>query len=241
MLKSGNYPDAIIEMQNVGIRYGQGAEVLSDIKLSLKRGSFHFLTGRSGAGKTSLLSMMYLAQKPSRGIVSVFGKNVNFTNRDSLAMLRRKIGVVFQDFRLLDHLSAFDNVALPLRVCGMDEKEVKKRVTELLQWVELDKHLKAPASTLSGGEKQRVAIARAVINRPELLLADEPTGNVDNDIAAKLMKLFVELNKLGTTVEIATHSEKLISDLAYPRLHLQNKNLRVYRPIDVVTMGGAHV
>jgi len=240
-LKSGNYPDAIIEMQNVGIRYGQGAEVLSDIKLSLKRGSFHFLTGRSGAGKTSLLSMMYLAQKPSRGIVSVFGKNVNFTNRDSLAMLRRKIGVVFQDFRLLDHLSAFDNVALPLRVCGMDEKEVKKRVTELLQWVELDKHLKAPASTLSGGEKQRVAIARAVINRPELLLADEPTGNVDNDIAAKLMKLFVELNKLGTTVVIATHSEKLISDFAYPRLHLQNKNLRVYRPIDVVTMGGAHV
>lgn len=241
MLKSGNYPDAIIEMQNVGIRYGQGAEVLSDIKLSLKRGSFHFLTGRSGAGKTSLLSMMYLAQKPSRGIVSVFGKNVNFTNRDSLAMLRRKIGVVFQDFRLLDHLSAFDNVALPLRVCGMDEKEVKKRVTELLQWVELDKHLKAPASTLSGGEKQRVAIARAVINRPELLLADEPTGNVDNDIAAKLMKLFVELNKLGTTVVIATHSEKLISDFAYPCLHLQNKNLRVYRPIDVVTMGGAHV
>ena len=241
MLKSGNYPDAIIEMQNVGIRYGQGAEVLSDIKLSLKRGSFHFLTGRSGAGKTSLLSMMYLAQKPSRGIVSVFGKNVNFTNRDSLAMLRRKIGVVFQDFRLLDHLSAFDNVALPLRVCGMDEKEVKKRVTELLQWVELDKHLKAPASTLSGGEKQRVAIARAVINRPELLLADEPTGNVDKDIAAKLMKLFVELNKLGTTVVIATHSEKLISDFAYPRLHLQNKNLRVYRPIDVVTMGGAHV
>ncbi len=241
MLKSGNYPDAIIEMQSVGIRYGQGAEVLSDIKLSLKRGSFHFLTGRSGAGKTSLLSMMYLAQKPSRGIVSVFGKNVNFTNRDSLAMLRRKIGVVFQDFRLLDHLSAFDNVALPLRVCGMDEKEVKKRVTELLQWVELDKHLKAPASTLSGGEKQRVAIARAVINRPELLLADEPTGNVDNDIAAKLMKLFVELNKLGTTVVIATHSEKLISDFAYPRLHLQNKNLRVYRPIDVVTMGGAHV
>ena len=240
-MKSGNYPDAIIEMQNVGIRYGQGAEVLSDIKLSLKRGSFHFLTGRSGAGKTSLLSMMYLAQKPSRGIVSVFGKNVNITNRDSLAMLRRKIGVVFQDFRLLDHLSAFDNVALPLRVCGMDEKEVKKRVTELLQWVELDKHLKAPASTLSGGEKQRVAIARAVINRPELLLADEPTGNVDNDIAAKLMKLFVELNKLGTTVVIATHSEKLISDFAYPRLHLQNKNLRVYRPIDVVTMGGAHV
>ena len=130
MLKTTSYPDAVIEMQNVGIRYGQGAEVLSDIKLSLKRGSFHFLTGKSGAGKTSLLSMMYLAQKPSRGIVSVFGKNVNFTNRDSLAMLRRKIGVVFQDFRLLEHLSAFDNVALPLRVCGMEEKEVKNNAEE---------------------------------------------------------------------------------------------------------------
>ena len=204
-MKNSNYPDSIIEMQNVGIRYGQGAEVLSDIKLSLKRGSFHFLTGKSGAGKTSLLSMMYLAQKPSRGVVSVFGKNVNFTNRDSLAI-----------------------------------KEVKKRVTELLQWVELEKHIKSPASTLSGGEKQRVAIARAVINRPELLLADEPTGNVDNDIASKLMKLFVELNKLGTTVVIATHSDKLITDFAYPRLHLQNKTLRIYRPIDVINAGGFH-
>lgn len=241
MLKNNSHLDAIIEMQNVGIRYGQGAEILSDIKLSLKKGSFHFLTGKSGAGKTSLLSMMYLSQKPSRGIVSVFGKNVNFTNRDSLAMLRRKIGVVFQDFRLLDHLSAFDNVALPLRVCGMEEREVRKRVTELLQWVELEKHLKDSASTLSGGEKQRVAIARAVINRPELLLADEPTGNVDNDIAPKLMKLFVELNKLGTTVVIATHSEKLITDFAYPRLHLQNGGLRVYYSSDGLNMGGSHV
>ena len=187
--KSNN---AIIVMQNVGIRYGQGPEVLSDISLSLPRGSFHFLTGRSGAGKTSLLSMMYLAQKPSRGIVQVFGRNINFTNRDSLSLLRRKIGVVFQDFRLLEHLSAFDNVALPLRICGMNEREVKKRVTELLQWVELDRNMYAKTSTLSGGEKQRTAIARAVINRPDLLLADEPTGNVDNDIAPKLMKLFVD-------------------------------------------------
>ena len=211
-MKSGNYPDAIIEMQNVGIRYGQGAEVLSDIKLSLKRGSFHFLTGRSGAGKTSLLSMMYLAQKPSRGIVSVFGKNVNFTNRDSLAMLRRKIGVVFQDFRLLDHLSAFDNVALPLRVCGMDEKEVKKRVTELLQWVELDKHLKAPASTLSGGEKQRVAIARAVINRPELLLADEPTGNLDSNTSREVMELMQQVvHEKQQTLVMVTHDNHLAS------------------------------
>ena len=205
---SSNIPP-VIEMQNVGIRYGQGPEILSDVKLSLKKGSFHFLTGKSGAGKTSLLSMMYLAQKPSRGIVNVFGKNVNFTNRDSLSMLRRKIGVVFQDFRLLDHLSAFDNVALPLRVCGMEEREVRKRVKELLQWVELDRH---------------------ILDTPELLLADEPTGNVDNDIAPKLMKLFVELNKLGTTVVIATHSEKLINDFSYPRLHLQNHGLHILYP-----------
>ena len=129
---------AIIDMKNVGIRYDQGPEILSDINVSLKRGSFHFLTGKSGAGKTSLLSMMYLAQKPSRGVLNVFGKNVNFTNRDSLALLRRRIGVVFQDFRLIEHLSAFDNVALPLRVCGMSEREVRKRVIELLQCVELD-------------------------------------------------------------------------------------------------------
>ena len=231
----------IIEMQNVGIRYGQGPEILSDIRLALPKGSFHFLTGKSGAGKTSLLSMMYLAQKPSRGTVSVFGKDINFTHRDNLAMLRRRIGVVFQDFRLLDHLSAFDNVALPLRVCGMDEREIRKRVNELLSWVELDRHILDTTATLSGGEKQRIAIARAVINRPDLLLADEPTGNVDNDIAPKLMKLFVELNKLGTTVVIATHSEKLINDFAFPRLHLQNRGLRIYYPSDTSLMEKYHV
>lgn len=231
--------NSIIEMRNVGIRYDQGPEILSDVKLSLKRGSFHFLTGKSGAGKTSLLSMMYLSQKPSRGGISVFGKDINFANRDSLASLRRRIGVVFQDFRLLEHLSAFDNVALPLRVCGMEEREIRKRVSELLSWVELDRHMLDAAATLSGGEKQRIAIARAVINRPELLLADEPTGNVDNFIAPKLMKLFVELNKLGTTVVIATHSEKLINDFAYPRLHLQDRSLHVLYPASRTGLGGA--
>lgn len=234
-------PNNIIEMNNVGIRYGQGPEILSDIKLALPRGSFHFLTGQSGAGKTSLLSLMYLAQKPSRGQISVFSHNLSFANRDQLASLRRRIGVVFQDFRLIEHLSAFDNVALPLRVSGMDEREIRKRVTELLTWVELDSHMQDQTSTLSGGEKQRVAIARAVINRPDLLLADEPTGNVDNIIAGKLMKLFVELNKLGTTVVIATHSDKIINDFAYPRLHLQNRGLHIYYPSDMSALGGIHV
>jgi len=219
--------EPIIDMQNVSIRYGKDPEVLSDIKLSLEKGSFHFLTGKSGAGKTSLLSMMYLALKPSRGTLNVFGANVGYARREDMAMMRRKIGVVFQDFRLLEHLSAYDNVAVPLRVRGMGENEIRKRVKELLSWVELDKSMDKICSTLSGGEKQRVAIARAVINRPEILLADEPTGNVDDDIAFKLMKLFVELNKLGTTVVIATHSTDLIARYNYPQIHLENKGLKI--------------
>ena len=220
--------EPVVDMQNVSIRYGQDPEVLSDIKLSLAKGSFHFLTGKSGAGKTSLLSMMYLAQKPSRGTVTVFGTNIGFANRDTMALMRRRIGVVFQDFRLLEHMTAYDNVAVPLRVRGMNESEIAKRVKELLHWVELDKSVNKICSTLSGGEKQRVAIARAVINRPEILLADEPTGNVDDDIAVKLMKLFVELNRLGTTVVIATHSQELISKYNYPRIHLENHSLKIF-------------
>lgn len=220
--------EPVVDMQNVSIRYGQDPEVLSDIKLSLTKGSFHFLTGKSGAGKTSLLSMMYLAQKPSRGTVTVFGTNIGFANRDTMALMRRRIGVVFQDFRLLEHMSAYDNVAVPLRVRGMNESEIAKRVKELLHWVELDKSVNKICSTLSGGEKQRVAIARAVINRPEILLADEPTGNVDDDIASKLMKLFVELNRLGTTVVIATHSQELINQYNYPRIHLENHALKIF-------------
>lgn len=220
--------EKIVELQNVSINYGTDADVLSNIKLTLDKGSFHFLTGKSGAGKTSLLSMMYLALKPSQGTVSVFGTNIGYATRNSRALLRRRIGVVFQDFRLLEHLSAYDNVAAPLRVRGMNESEIEKRVNELLKWVELDKSMHKICATLSGGEKQRVAIARAVINRPDILLADEPTGNVDNDIAEKLMKLFIELNRLGTTVVIATHSMDLINRYNYPRIHLEDKSLKVF-------------
>ena len=220
--------EPVVDMLNVSIRYGSDPEVLSDIKLSLDKGSFHFLTGKSGAGKTSLLSMMYLALKPSRGTVTVFGTNIGFASRDTMALMRRRIGVVFQDFRLLEHLSAYDNVAVPLRVRGMKEGEIDKRVKELLRWVELENSMNKICSTLSGGEKQRIAIARAVINQPEILLADEPTGNVDDDIAQKLMKLFIELNRLGTTVVIATHSQELIGRYNYPRIHLENKSLRVF-------------
>lgn len=217
--------EPIVEMNNVGLAYGDNPEVLKNINFAFRRGSMHFLTGKSGAGKTSLLSMLYLAQKPTTGTLKVFGNNISLTDRDTLAFLRRRIGVVFQDFRLLDHLSVFDNVALPLRIRGMKEKEIRKRVIELLAWVELTDNMYAKSSEISGGEKQRAAIARAVINRPELLLADEPTGNVDNEIANKLMKLFAELNRLGTTVVIATHSNELMERYNYPRIQLKDGNL----------------
>ena len=218
----------VIEFDNVGLRYGQGMEVLKDVSFALSAGSFYFLTGESGAGKTSLLSLLYLARNPTRGSVKLFGKIVQNIVRNDLPEIRRKIGVVFQDFRLLDHLSAIDNAALPLRVAGYPEDEIQKRVTELLTWVGLGAHLNARPPTLSGGQKQSVAIARAVINRPQLLLADEPTGNMDDKSAARLMRLFMELNKRGTTVVIATHNEGLIRTFPYPRMHLVNGRLAIY-------------
>ena len=215
----------VIEFAGVGVRYGHGPEILQDIEFALPTGSFHFLTGSSGAGKSSLLRLMYLAQRPSRGRVELFGTDIATARRYQLPALRRRIGVVFQDFRLLDHLSAMDNVALPLRVAGASEADVQKFVPDLLGWVGLADHLHAKPPTLSGGQQQRVAIARAVISRPELLLADEPTGNVDDQIAMRLIYLFEELNKLGTTVVVATHNAGLVSRLAYPQLHLADGRL----------------
>ena len=210
----------VVRFQNVGMRYGLGPEVLHDISFVLEPGSFHFLTGPSGAGKSSLLRLTYLAHLPSRGLISMFGQEIATTPRRKLPALRRRIGIVFQDFRLLDHLTALENVALPLRIAGADEKQVMSHVSELLRWVGLADHLHALPSTLSGGQKQRVAIARAVVARPSLLLADEPTGNVDDAIAMRLMHLLEELNKIGTTVVVATHNESLISRFDHPRLHL---------------------
>jgi len=217
----------IIDLQNVAVGY-DGKDVLSNVQLALMPGSFTFITGKSGAGKTTLLSMLYLIKKPSKGILKVFGENINFSNRDTLAQMRQRIGVVFQDFRLLENMSVYDNIALPLRVRGMNEKEIYKRVVELLQWVELHKSIYKLCSTLSGGEKQRVAIARAVINRPDILFADEPTGSVDAEIAGKLMRLFVELNKVGTTIIIATHNEQLTSSYNYQRINLSDGTARLY-------------
>jgi cell division transport system ATP-binding protein len=221
----------LVRFENVAIRYGAGPEVLHDIDMRLAPGSFHFLTGPSGAGKTTLLRMIYLAERPTRGTVSLFEQDVAQLSRDALANLRRKIGIVFQDFRLVDHLSAFDNVALPLRVAGVDEVRVKAHVTELLEWVGLADHLEAKPATLSGGQKQRMAIARAVIAGPSLLLADEPTGNVDDAMADRLMRLFEEMNRLGTTLVLATHNEALVARRGHPRLHLDNGRLVVESPL----------
>ncbi|MFN2099710.1 cell division ATP-binding protein FtsE [Altererythrobacter sp. MF3-039] len=200
----------IVSFDNVGLRYGTGKEVLSDVSFTLYPGSFYFLTGASGAGKTSLLKLLYLAQRPSRGIISMFGKDVITMPRESLPRFRRKIGVVFQDFRLVEHLSAFDNVALPLRVAGVRERDLHQPVSDMLEWVGLGHRADARPATLSGGEQQRVAIARAVIGRPDLLVADEPTGNVDPEMALKLLRLFEALNRLGTTVVVATHDVHLL-------------------------------
>ncbi|MGB3167800.1 MAG: cell division ATP-binding protein FtsE [Alteraurantiacibacter sp.] len=201
---------SIVQFSNVGLRYGTDREVLSDISFTLYPGSFYFLTGASGAGKTSMLKLLYLAQRPSRGMISMFGSDVITLPRGDLPGFRRRIGTVFQDFRLVPHLTTFDNVALPLRISGMSESKLAKPVTDMLEWVGLSHRSEARPETLSGGEQQRVAIARAVIGRPDILVADEPTGNVDPEMAVKLLRLFEALNRLGTTVVVATHDVHLL-------------------------------
>lgn len=202
----------------MGLRYGTGAEVLAGLDLRLASGGFYFLTGPSGAGKTSLLKLLYLAQRPTRGRLRLFGEDVGEAPRDALPAFRRRIGVVFQDFRLVRHLSAFDNVALPLRIAGFEDREIEGPVREMLAWVGLADRASARPPTLSGGEQQRVAIARAVIARPELLVADEPTGNVDAAMANRLIHLFEALNRLGTTVVVATHDMSLIGAVKGARM-----------------------
>ncbi|MDJ0947874.1 MAG: cell division ATP-binding protein FtsE [Alphaproteobacteria bacterium] len=222
-----NDREPVVRFENVGMRYGQGPEILRDIRFDLEPGSFHFLTGLSGAGKSTLLKLIYLAHRPSRGLIRLFGRDVATMSKDELPNLRRRIGVVFQNFRLLDHLSAIDNVALPLRIAGTRKSKIREQVVELLHWVGLEHQLNARPPVLSGGEQQRVAVARAVINRPSLLIADEPTGSIDDRIAMRIMHLFEELNKVGTTVVIATHNEPLVERFGHPRLHLADGALEV--------------
>lgn len=212
-----------VELNAVSLRYDTADEVLSDVNIRLRPGSFTFLTGASGAGKSSLLKLIYLAHAPTRGEVRLFGQSTGMLKRRQLSALRRRIGVVFQDFRLLEHLTSFENVALPLRVLGQKPEQYRDEVADLLRWVGLGERMHALPQSLSGGEQQRLSIARALINKPNLLVADEPTGNVDPEMGKRIFRLFVELNRrLNTTIIIATHDLGLIREFEAPVLRLQH-------------------
>lgn len=218
----------MIRFDNVGVRYGMGDEVLKDLSFAIKPGSFQFLTGPSGAGKTSLLRLLFLSLKPTRGNISIFGQDASTLTKHELPGIRRRIGIVFQDFRLLDHLTLYENVALPLRVRGNDESSYRRDVIDLLKWVGLSDRIDAFPSVLSGGEQQRAAVARALIDQPELLLADEPTGNLDPTLAKRLLRLFIELNRSGTSVVIATHDLHLMDQYEARRLVLNEGRIQIY-------------
>lgn len=217
--------EMIAELLGVGHQYEDGPEVFKGVSFSIEKGSFRFLTGASGSGKSSLLKVLYLDLKPQWGSVKLFGEDTLKIKPALVPFLRQKIGVVFQEFNLLDHLTVIDNVSLPLRVRGEDEKRSRKNAEELLNWVGLEDCLKAYPPTLSGGQKQRAAIARAIITRPKLLLADEPTGNVDDEMATKLLYLFEELNKTGTAILIATHNQRILNKFPYIQLTLKGGTL----------------
>lgn len=218
----------IVSFDNVGLRYGMGAEILRDVSFAIAPHSFQFLTGPSGAGKTTLLRLILMSLKPTRGVIRLFGAEVSRLPSNVVTALRRRTGVVFQDFRLLDHLTAYENVSLPLRVKGLEESRYRAEVVELLRWVGLGERMHLMPPVLSGGEKQRCAIARALITRPELLLADEPTGNVDPSLARRLIRLFVELHKSGTAVVIATHDLTLMDQVDARRMVLGEGHLHVF-------------
>ena len=210
----------MITLEHVGKSYGGDPPILSDVSLALEPGGFYFITGASGAGKTTLLRIIYLAERPSRGRVVVLGGDAVELDRARRAALRRQIGVVFQEARLFDELSAHENVALPLRLAGGDERQIGENVAELLDWIGLAERGEPPAGALSGGLRQRIAIARAIVGRPALLIADEPTGNLDDDIAMLLVRIFERINRLGTTVLIATHDIAFARQFEHRRLHL---------------------
>jgi cell division transport system ATP-binding protein len=217
----------VVRLENIGKRYGPDGEILRDVSLSLDPGGFYFLTGVSGAGKTTLLKIIYLAEPPTRGTVTLFNTDIATADRASQTAIRRRIGFVFQDFRLVEHLSVRDNVALPLRIAGAPEREIREHIPELLGWMGLEDKLDLPPATLSGGEQQRVAIARAIVRRPDLLIADEPTGNVDDEIAMMLVRIFERINTLGTTVLIATHDIVFARQFSHRRYHIDKGVLSI--------------
>lgn len=216
-----------ISFANVAAQYEHGPEVLSDVSFNISNGAFYFLSGASGAGKTTLLRLIYQLHKPSRGQIKLFGKSTENITRDEIADLRRKMAIVFQEYSLLSHLSVFDNVALPLRVRGIPESKIKKLVSKTLEWVGLGRYADANPRALSGGQQQRVSVARAIIIQPTILLADEPTGNLDDENASRLMELFIQMNKnFGTTIILATHSQKLMDTYKYPVITVEEHKVK---------------
>lgn len=223
--KTATPGEQIVRMEKVSMGYLSGQEVLHDITLSINRGGFYFLSGASGVGKSSLLNIIALSMRPNRGSVCLFGTETTHLSRDELPALRRRIGMVFQDYRLIDHLSIEENVGLPLKIIGESKEQIAEKVGELLDWVGLGSYHKARPEILSGGQKQRAAIARAVICKPDILLADEPSGNLDSALRMKFMYLFETLHKNGTTIVFATHDENLISMFNYPVMRLKEGKL----------------
>ena len=224
-------PAKIVEMRDVALTYDGSREVLSGADMVLREGDFRFLTGPSGAGKTTLLKLIYLALKPTGGSVKIFGEDANLISADRRPQVRRRIGVVFQEFRLLNHLTAYENVALPMRVMGLKDQDYRADVMELLNWVGLGDRIMARPPVLSGGQKQRVALARALVSKPDLILADEPTGNVDPEMGAKIMQLLLELNRLGTAVIVATHDFHIVRRIPMKILRLKEGHLTLHQPL----------
>ena len=225
-----------ISFANVAAAYDNGADVLSDVSFNISTGGFYFLSGASGAGKTTLLRLIYQLHKPRTGQIKLFRKSTADISRDEIARLRHKMAIVFQEYSLLSHLTVFDNVALPLRVRGLPEAKIKKLVAKVLEWVGLGKYADANPKSLSGGQQQRVSVARAIIVQPAILLADEPTGNLDDENASRLMELFIQMNKsFGTTVILATHNKKLMDTYKFPVIHVENHRVSFVGQSDAAT------
>jgi len=211
----------VIKLSHIGLRYDGGPEILTDVSLTLEAGSFHYLTGASGSGKTSLMRLLSIGMLPTRGDIDIFGQDVMQLSRSKRAEIRRQIGVIFQDFRLMPHLSLYDNIAMPLRLADISEKKIKNAVEDMAEWIGLKDYLKSKPPFLSGGQQQRVAIARAVITKPKILIADEPTGSLDDLMGEKIMSLFEELNKSGTAILIATHDKSMMKKFDHPQIKLR--------------------
>jgi cell division transport system ATP-binding protein len=225
----------ILQLDRVGMRYGPSGEVLREIDLRLAAGSFHFVVGPSGAGKTSLLRLMSMTHPPSQGSMVLFGRDVAKLERPESSALRRRIGVVFQDFRLLEHMTVFDNVALPLRLGGASDEQVSAQVSRMLDWLGLGDAMEKKPGELSMGQRQLVSVGRAVIGRPSLLLADEPTSSVDPTRGRRLMHLFLSLHRLGTAVVFVTHNERLVKRHPFPVLAMDAGRLRRQEPAPTPT------